>query len=271
MYKRIVSFKDDNGNIFTVRIKIEDGELSMVGKGGHGCGQCQDSIVPKNIDQERIVRIWNKWHLNNMHAGTEKQENAKNAMGLSGYGETVKYLKSIGLYVDHTQVPGYVYGTAWLRKELPDNIETILNSICDDIEKKEADEVEGCYLTEMDDDDILALQDNYSNEVIALGLVLELTDVDLEEIEEDGNCLCYGGYDYFVGTYDEAENEARSYLTDDPYFWQMAVENGDTVCGLEEWADEVINIDGIGHILNSWDGSEYEVRVNGKYYVICRR
>ena len=38
--------------------------------------------------------------------------------------------------------------------------------------------------------------------------------------------------------------------------WKMAVEGGNTRLGIEEWAEQVINIDGYGSILSSYDGSE---------------
>jgi len=275
MYKRIVKFKDADKNMFNIEMNIKNGVLSMVGECGRGCGQIQECVNPANDAQEKLVDIWDRWHLNDMHAGTMQQENAVDTWIKSGnvyeYDYVVAHLKSVGLYVDHTRVPGYKYGTAWLRHELPADIENLLDTVCDHIEQLEVDEVRDCFLTMMNDDDIEVLLDNYHERVVALGLVLDLTDVDLDDVEHNGNDLSYGGYNYFVGDQDDAEQEAMEYLTDDPEMWQMEVEAGNTIDGLEEWAEQVINIDGVGSILNHWDGGQDDVEVNGTWYVVCRR
>lgn len=52
----------------------------------------------------------------------------------------------------------------------------------------------------------------------------------------------------------EAEEEAIERLVDEPYFWKMAVEQEHTTDGLEEWAEDVVRMDGAGHSLNTYDG-----------------
>ena len=71
---------------------------------------------------KEILNIWDKYHLNDMKAGTLKQEKVLNEWkerpkGFS-YGEDVEYLKSKNLYNDR----GYKYGTKWLTSSLPKNI-----------------------------------------------------------------------------------------------------------------------------------------------------
>lgn len=276
MYERVVNFKDAAGTIFTVEIKIEDGRLSMTGEHGRGCGQCQDNIVPKDDDQEELVKIWNKWHLNDMHAGTQLQENAvkawlKETRERYEYQHIVKYLKSIGLHTDHTKVPGYKYGTAWLKQDLPENVDIDIDKLCDRIEETEGNEVKGCFLPLLNDKELELVCDDYGEQKVALGIHLSLTDDELEEVEENGNCLSYGGREYFVGTYDEAEYEAREYLTNDTEIWRMMIADGRTELGLDDWVEMVINIDGIGHILGSYDGTEYEITMYRETYVIVRR
>ena len=80
--------------------------------------------------------------------------------------------------------------------------------------------------------------------------------------EEDG--------EYMVLTEDEAQQKCEDYLIDDDEMWKMAVEGGHTRLGIDEWAEQVINIDGYGHILSSYDGSEEYVTVDGKDYIIFR-
>lgn len=76
-----------------------------------------------------IVKIWEKWHLNDLHAGTEKQENALQAAGLtawaSQYEKCCDYLKSINLYEDR----GYKFGCGWLSEILPKRIITTLERL----------------------------------------------------------------------------------------------------------------------------------------------
>lgn len=84
-------------------------------------GQCLDE-VSKHITSEpfkKIYTLWKKHHLNDMHAGTVKQEEALVAAGLTGFAADYKkcceYLESIGLLVDD----GYEFGTGWLKREIP--------------------------------------------------------------------------------------------------------------------------------------------------------
>lgn len=79
-------------------------------------GQCLDDIAGYVKDKrfKEILRLWKNHHLNDMHAGTEKQEKALE--GFQGnYSAKCEYLKSIGLYEDD----GYKYGTAWLYRAIP--------------------------------------------------------------------------------------------------------------------------------------------------------
>lgn len=66
-----------------------------------------------------IYQMWKKYHLNDMHPGTEAQEEALEKAGYTGwannYYECCDYLKSIGLYEDN----GYKFGTGWLKREIP--------------------------------------------------------------------------------------------------------------------------------------------------------
>ena len=94
-------------------------------------GQCLDSIAKyvENDTFKLIYKMWEKYHLNGMHAGTHAQEEAlKEAVksgkleryGANNYTETCDYLKSIGLYeVEYNGKP-YKYGHGWLFWEIPE-------------------------------------------------------------------------------------------------------------------------------------------------------
>ena len=84
-------------------------------------GQCLDEIsrYVKTEKFKKIHRLWKLYHLNDTHAGTEKQETALTKAGLTGFAEDYRkcceYLESIGLLVDD----GYKFGTGWLKREIP--------------------------------------------------------------------------------------------------------------------------------------------------------
>lgn len=96
-------------------------------------GQISDDVhrlYTNNKRVQRIVEIWDRWHLNDMNAGTRRQKEAikegrekwkQNGKGAwkFNYNEQCKYLESVGLLVDN----GYEYGTAWLVEPLPGEIE----------------------------------------------------------------------------------------------------------------------------------------------------
>lgn len=269
-------FHDADNNLISLDIKITDeGKFSISGDMGHSGGQIQDNIKPANEEQKRLLEIWDKWHLNDLHAGTEKQENAlrewrkKHKKEGWAYDEEVKYLKSIKLYTDK----GYKYGTSWLKRELPHELETELKSLLNKIRRQETERKERFKLASfdcvtIDDDKIKAL---------AMNLNLEPKEAE-EDIKDEGNNIYnYCGQDYFIGTEEETKEECINYLTDDSSLYQGWVEqeikngNASGIMNIDDWADWVINSDGYGSILNSWDGSEDGEEINGVYYYIIRR
>lgn len=98
-------------------------------------GQCLDTI--KEITSlkddplfNNIFDMWKKYHLNDMHAGTPKQEAAIKKARQDGtlqsydYDVVKSYLKSINLYYDESYEhngKAYAYGTGWLYEEIPPN------------------------------------------------------------------------------------------------------------------------------------------------------
>ena len=80
-------------------------------------GQILDEIkelIPNNETFNFIFDAWNKYHLNDLNAGTIKQSEAlKDFKG--DYTQQCDYLESLGLLSDD----GYKYGSAWLFREIP--------------------------------------------------------------------------------------------------------------------------------------------------------
>jgi len=110
-------------NFAVVSISGDLKELSESGRGrprDSSWGQIYDSINTEgNPKLKRIVELWKKNHLNDLTAGTKRQEQAlkewKNRPEGFSYDKDVAYLKSKGLYVDK----GYQYGTQWLVRPVP--------------------------------------------------------------------------------------------------------------------------------------------------------
>lgn len=90
------------------------------------CGQCIDTLYNdffKGVsDFKQIKSIWEKYHLNDMNSGTDKQSKLLKEMGIFGrnydYGTACSILAGHGLYWDR----GYNYGHAWLYKSVPSEV-----------------------------------------------------------------------------------------------------------------------------------------------------
>lgn len=76
--------------------------------------------------------------------------------------------------------------------------------------------------------------------------------------------------EYLVLTEDEANYRSEEYLTDDTYLLTSSVEAGRTTESLDDWAKSVIEIDGRGSVLSSYDGCEEQEKINGICYCIYR-
>lgn len=86
-------------------------------------GQCLDDLFPfykNNKLFQKIYRLWKLYHLNDMHAGTPKQEKFLNDNIQKhnwDYKKCCNLLKRHGLLHDN----GYEYGTNWLYEAIPEN------------------------------------------------------------------------------------------------------------------------------------------------------
>jgi len=95
-------------------------------------GQIRDELNPENIDfavdplkVKKIKSIWKQWHLNDLKAGTLKQEMALKGMKKYDYDKAVKRLQKKGLHKDR----GYQYGTSWLVNPLPKKVENKIRKL----------------------------------------------------------------------------------------------------------------------------------------------
>lgn len=268
-----IKFVDAENNIINCEIELKDKEkdkpvFSMSGSYDSSCGQIFDNIKPRTKDQKHLIDLWRKYHLNDVNAGTIEQENILKKCKSKDYEKQIDFLKKHHLYTvtlpDGTK---YQYGTAWLYRPLPENFENDLNLLLETIEKENQEYKQD----KIENSEIKSFDDFSDPKIRALAKHLEITPQETEDIlNENDNIYTYQGIDYFIGDENETEERALSYLTDDPYLWQESVKAGTTTSSLDEWAKEVVNSDGYGHILNSWDGTENQEEIDGVWYYIIR-
>lgn len=136
--KVLVFYK--NNKTAEIEIKYTDGVLSITGTvfRGHklnksesnliSCGQCLYDC--RRIVPDQLLRVWERWHLNDMRAGTRAQEllleSVKDTFDHNDwYTAACDYLKSIDMY-NHN---GYEYGTKWLTEPVPSDVLEYLRSL----------------------------------------------------------------------------------------------------------------------------------------------
>jgi len=85
-------------------------------------GQTYEEIRKATGDADgvqRLIKIWERWHLNDMKMGTEKQYRVLEEAGIEGDFEKRKqYLREHDLINDR----GITFGEAWLYAPLPDDV-----------------------------------------------------------------------------------------------------------------------------------------------------
>lgn len=131
-------------NLVTIDIELRDtksgAELAITGAiwnarqtdwvAGGQCRETLNCLLHGNPLFDEIYKIWGRYHLNTMHAGTEAQEYYLTGyLAATGekweYDRIVEILKAADLYIDN----GYKYGSAWLYRPLPENVLTRINEI----------------------------------------------------------------------------------------------------------------------------------------------
>lgn len=364
-FKRTISFVD-NDRVKTkieieIRSKDSGKQFSMSGAYAGSYGQIVDHIKPATEAQQKLVDLWNKYHLNDMNAGTEEQEAALKSEEFTQYWEELKLLTKLAqesyddlmidkrvkgqnynvskhlewerkmkaakkkgrpivpehyaaaraflkskklLKVPHPDYPdGYDYGSAWLHRSLPKDIEEQVNTVCDEIEEYESSS-KGKSLVDMDDAELLefieantTFEDRDAELCAAFVRMFDLGENDLDDVEINGERCCVQGTDYIAGN-DEEMTEAvtesikqtlwafnanfLASMTDMPEKIFSALQDQcedandaveaciDKTCGIEEFVEAAVRADGRGHFLNSYDGGELEQSINGTLYFACR-
>ena len=96
-------------------------------------GQNLDTIKEyiNNPIFNELYYIWKKYHLNNLHAGTEEQDRIiyKNLDGDYDYEKAVTILEENNLYNDN----GIIYGKRWYKREIPQYVLDRIKFLCHDI------------------------------------------------------------------------------------------------------------------------------------------
>ena len=159
--KLICPGKTDDGNLF-IEIKLKDGNLSLSGVIGPlrngdckgSCGQISEHLkeITSFFDSwdtdkvKKLYDIWEEWHLNDLQAGCEHQRsekwenirinpeelpNSHANMDEKGILASWVYPKDhpSGLLTKPCPICGYKYGTAWLKKEVPEDVLMWLNKL----------------------------------------------------------------------------------------------------------------------------------------------
>ena len=279
--KTTCEFKDKLNNLAKIECEIKETpkgeEFTMSGEYCGGAGQCLDSIVPKNEQQERLIELWRTYHLNGMHAGTEKQDNFLKSTGFDFNDYTKKGHKSYyeyqcwvlevnGLLYDD----GYKYGTSWLHRELPENFENDLIDLITEIEEIEEEEKE----RPVTEDDIELFNDfDEPEKALVIALMFGLCVNEIDDIEnENDNRWTVQGTDYLFGTDsemdDEWDEELDNYL--DECVYPELPESMRNYFDDEAWKSDA-RMDGRGHALNRYDGGEEEYNYNGTWYYAYRQ
>lgn len=121
----------DRGRLEVELKNTDEGfRFSVCGNIGRSWGQCCGEVGEKNPENktiQRLVKLWEKYHLNDMKAGTPEQEGALKAWKALGnkydYDAACNFLKSIDLYeVYFENGEKYIYGHKWLFNKIPDVI-----------------------------------------------------------------------------------------------------------------------------------------------------
>lgn len=87
-------------------------------------GQCLDELIKfeslkSNDIFVKLYNIWERWHLNDLHAGLKVQEDfIKDNLKEYDYTRACRLLKDANLY----EINGYKYGHGWLVEELPSEV-----------------------------------------------------------------------------------------------------------------------------------------------------
>jgi len=288
-YSRTISFVDAARNRVKVTAKIGDnGRFSMTGEHGNNGGQIVKLIKPASDDQRELVRLWDEWHLNDMHAGTPSQEALLKAHGVTGYSEGAKFLSDRCMFCV-TDAPdevkrrhnvdngwyenAYAYGTAWLSVELPEDFEDELDELLGEIEDASSDEPLTEESVDWDKVEEAFPDSDDANKAVALCLMLEASErALLEDTEVDDDRVTVEGNTYLCGTDNEMDERWDESL--DNYLDECVLSELDGVAAQyfdrDAWKKDARH-DGRAHSLNHHDGDEESICLDGEWFFAYRQ
>lgn len=120
----------EQGIVFTMSGSVWNSKKTGIIAGGQMCDEIGKHFKHDKRVQ-RLVQIWQKYHLNDMNAGTINQEIALEDCKSYDYYARCKHLENNGLLYDN----GYKYGTAWLFRQIPDEVIEEVKQICEYYDK----------------------------------------------------------------------------------------------------------------------------------------
>tara|TARA_R100001244_G_C5086246_1_gene115248 strand:+ start:55 stop:522 length:468 start_codon:yes stop_codon:yes gene_type:complete len=136
-------------NLVTVEVKFENGCFSASGNIWNRlgtdlitCGQCINTINQYLKDNKLfncIYEIWKEYHLNDLTAGSPKQEKFVKKLLTSDrdgyrfrYEEICKRLDQADLLTDNSYLHNgkpYRYGSAWLKTKIPSEVQKQIRTL----------------------------------------------------------------------------------------------------------------------------------------------
>lgn len=112
--------EEEEGEVLSISANVWNSSKTDIFMGG----QCLKDLFPyfkNNTNFKIIFSLWSLYHCNDMHAGTQEQEEALKNSGrkFKGYTEECEYLKEVGLYEVPLNGETYKYGHKWLYQPIP--------------------------------------------------------------------------------------------------------------------------------------------------------
>lgn len=133
IFNKELVLHDKNWNRNKLTINNERWYFSICNTNG------QNRFEPKNELQQKLLDIWDTYHLNGMSAGTKEQDEElkKVWLNVTDYDKACEYLKSIWLYEVDYKWEKYKYWSWFIYKDFPDNFEEDLFNLIDQLQEEE--------------------------------------------------------------------------------------------------------------------------------------
>jgi hypothetical protein len=170
------------------------------------------------------------------------------------------------------------YGSKWIYKTLPADIEEQVKTIIDEIEEAE-EERKGDSLENLTENQLLSLIDEttsfYDRDLELCAAIVRMFDLrenDLQDIEIDDTRVTVQGIEYLAGTDQEMDEEWDKSLDNylDECILTEVPENVQRYFDTDKWKDDAKH-DGRAHSLNRYDGNEESIEINGTLYFAYRQ